>query len=114
MVQNPKGGIFALPLIEMLRRMQEIEFPRMPATGLGFMATYSDMGTQTLTFMSERIRQGVKTQQDLMNAKGLAEVRHIQMQFFQRALDDYTNQMVKLAELGKTVAPNMTANSDRS
>ncbi len=79
----------------------------MSGFGTDVLETVADIGSEVLNFTAARIQRDVQTQHDLLHAKDLAEVQHIQMQFFQKAMDDYAAETAKLIEMQKALTPNM-------
>lgn len=55
---------------------------------------------ESFNFVSERIRQGTKTQQEFQGCRSLHEIHSVQMKFFQTAVDQYSAEVNKLAKLG--------------
>lgn len=66
--------------------------------GRKWVETMTDVGAEWLSFVAERVKEDVKTQHDLMNAKDIGEVQHIQAQFLQKAMDDYRDETGKIVE----------------
>jgi predicted ATPase len=93
----------AMPATDLLAALQSAGFGMMPGVGTDWMTTMSDMGREMLEFTAARMKQDMQMQQDLLQAKGLAEVQQIQAQFFQKAMQDYTNETARLMGIGKTL-----------
>lgn len=107
--QDPEAS-----LNNLMTAMQEAGFKSMPGFGTEQMEAMADLGSEMLNFTATRVQRDVQTQHDLLHAKGLAEVQHIQAQFFQKAMDDYADETVKMLDMGKALAPKMTASADAS
>jgi len=90
------------PMAEMLEAMQAAKFTPMPMAD--WIENMSEIGGEMLRFMTTRIGEDIQTQSALMHAKDVAEARHIQAQFFQKAMDDYATETAKLMEKGRTIA----------
>ncbi|MGJ8596183.1 phasin family protein [Sulfitobacter sp.] len=101
MTKNEKANDAVPPVTNLIEAMQEASTSMMSSFGPDWVATMSTVGTEMLSFVSERIKQDIQTQQDLLKAKGLAEVQQIQAAFIKRTMDDYTTEMGKLMDLGK-------------
>lgn len=88
--------------------MQEAGTKMVPGLGPEWFETINELSTEMLAFITERVKQDLQTQQDLLQAKGIADVQKIQADFFKKATDDYTAEMTKLMEIGKTQAKHAT------
>ncbi|WP_322889532.1 MULTISPECIES: phasin family protein [unclassified Yoonia] len=65
----------------------------------------TEVGSELATFVAERLRQDIELQQALLRCRSLAEVPHVQAEFFQKALDQYQAETGKLIEItGKMAA----------
>jgi hypothetical protein len=67
-----------------------------PAMTDGFMI----VNLEIFNFVSERIRQGTKTQQEFWGCCSPHDIHLVQMKFFQTAVDQYSAHANKLAKLG--------------
>ncbi|MCO4844004.1 MAG: phasin family protein [Yoonia sp.] len=112
MAKSDKSANAANPMASMLEAMQSTKFPAMPDFGTSWMENVADYGQEVMNFMAKRVAEDVQTQHALLHAKGVAEVQHIQAQFFQRAMDDYADETARLMELGKSMTPNSTGDKD--
>ena len=54
-------------------------------------------------FVSERIRQELETQHELMSCRSLEEVGEVQSRFFRTRLDQYSAEATKLMQLSTEV-----------
>lgn len=114
MAKSDKTEKTANPMASMLEAMQTAKFPNMPDFGGAWVENMADYGQEVLSFISKRVAEDVQTQHALMHAKGVAEVQHIQAQFFQKAMDDYAAETAKLMELGKSITPAAAGTKDDS
>lgn len=112
MTKSDKPVNAANPMASMLEAMQSTKFPKMPDLGTSWMEHMADYGQEVMTFMAKRVAEDVQTQHSLLHAKGVAEVQHIQAQFFQRAMDDYAAETARLMELGKSMTLTPTGTKD--
>lgn len=92
----------ASPMANLLEAMQATKLSPMPQAD--WLERMADVGSEMLSFMAARVGEDVQTQHALMHAKGVAEVQHIQAQFFQKAMDDYAAETAKLVTMGKKIA----------
>jgi len=96
------------PLNNLMESIQEASSKMMPGFGPHWFETMNEVGAEMFAFMSERIKQDVQTQQDLLQAKGIAEVQQIQADFLKKAMEDYTAEMSKLMAVGKSHTDHAT------
>lgn len=73
----------------------------------------SDMGSEVMSFVAERIKEDVKTQHQLLHCRDAAELQKIQAEFLQTTIDQYQAETGKLIEIGQkmfdaTLKPNDT------
>ncbi|GEM_PF-3453059 len=77
---------------------------RVEQAGLGPLAWLeflSDFNSEVLSFLAERVREDVKTQHAILHSKDPEEMRHLQAEFLQTAIDQYTAETGKLVEMGQ-------------
>lgn len=67
----------------------------------------SGLGTEVMRFMAERVQEDVATQARLLQATSLDEVRHIQAEFVQKAIDQYTAETGRMVEIGEGMAEGL-------
>lgn len=103
MTKSDKSANTANPMASMLEAMQSAKFPEMPDLGTSWLEHIADYGQEVMNFMAKRVAEDAQTQHSLLHAKGVAEVQHIQAQFFQRAMDDYAAETARLVALGKSM-----------
>ena len=60
----------------------------------------SEMQKEIAGFVSERIRQDMESQQELLRCRTLDEVHEVQSRFFRTAMDQYSSEATKLMQLG--------------
>ena len=63
----------------------------------------TEMQKEIAGFVSERIRQDLETQQELLRCRTLDEVREVQSRFFHTTLDQYSAEATKLMQLSTEV-----------
>lgn len=91
-----------VPVTNLMEAMQEAGTKMMPSFGPEWFETMNSVGTEMLSFMSERIKHDIRTQQDLLKAEDIAEVQKIQADFVKKAMEDYTDEMSKLMGMSNT------------
>lgn len=67
--------------------------------GTAWAAMVSDLSAEMLGFLSDRIREDLKTQHRLFHCRDAHELREIQAEFLQRAIDQYQAETGKLIEM---------------
>jgi len=100
MTTKDKSKDTVSPMNVLIDAMQNASTALMPGFGPEWLEAMSKVGHEMLTFMSERVKEDIQTQQALLQAKGIAEIQQIQADFLKRAQEDYTVEMAKLVELG--------------
>lgn len=73
--------------------------------GTAWFERVSDLGSEVMSFVAERIKQDVETQHALLRCKSLSEVQHVQAEFLQKAFDQYQAETGKLIEMTGMTAP---------
>lgn len=66
--------------------------------GTKWVETISDVGAEWLSFVADRVKEDVKMQHQLLHARTIGEVQHLQAQFLQKAMDDYRDETGKIVE----------------
>jgi enoyl-[acyl-carrier-protein] reductase (NADH) len=102
MTKHAKTKNAGLPMSNLMDAFQDASTKMASGFGPEWLENMNNLGTEMLAFMSERIKQDIQTQQDLLQAKGIAEVQKIQADFLKKAMDDYSAEMTKLMDVGKT------------
>lgn len=97
------------PALTAMRGMQGTGFASGSTMGAAWLEAMSDLGSEVLSFVADRVKEDVQTQHQIMHAKSLAEVQHIQAEFVQKAVDQYSAETGKLVELGKVAVAKMPA-----
>ena len=85
-------------IFETLTHAQTAGLGSLSWLGTKWLETMSDVGAEWLSFVAERVKEDVKTQHNLLHAKNLGEIQHIQAQFLQKAMDDYRAETGKIVE----------------
>jgi len=80
--------------------MQDQGMKAMSRMGLTWAESLSDLGSEVLTFVADRIQEDVKTQHKMLHCKNVADLQHIQAEFVQTAIDQYTAETGKLVKMG--------------
>jgi hypothetical protein len=75
--------------------------------GAAWAEAMSGLGGEVMRFLSERVQQDVGLQQRLLHATTLDEVRHIQADFVQKAIDQYVAETGRMVEIGEDMAARL-------
>lgn len=81
--------------------------------GAKWLENLGDVGAEWLSFVAARVREDVKTQHELLHAKTIGEVQHIQAQFLRTAMDDYRQETGKIVELCSNAMTEIQAHIDK-
>lgn len=93
------------------RALQTFGFNNMTNFGTAWVEALSDMGSEVLTFVADRIKEDVKTQHEILHCDDMAKLQKIQAQFIQTAIDQYTAETGKLITMSQQFLPK-TDNND--
>jgi phasin family protein len=97
------------PALAAIRDMQGAGFASASTMGSAWLEAMSDLGSEVLSFVAERVKEDVQTQHQLLHAKSLTEVQHLQAEFVQKAVDQYSAETGKLVELSKVAVAKLPA-----
>ena len=95
-----------------LATLQSLGFNQMSVFGTAWIEALSDMGSEVVSFVADRIREDVKTQHEILHCEDIAELQHIHAQFVQKAIDQYTAETGKLVEMSQSLFPNAAEKDD--
>ncbi len=79
-----------------------------------WLESLADLGSEITSFVAERIREDVKTQHAILHSKSLTELQHVQAQFMQRALDQYSAETGKLVEMSSEIGEMIKSSTSTS
>lgn len=80
--------------------LREAGFGNMVGMSAAWFEAVGDMSAEFVSFVAERVKEDVKVQHQILHCKDAAELRHIQSQFLQKAVDQYQAETGKLIEMG--------------
>ena len=93
-------------MTQVLDQWQQAGLSAMNWMGAGWLERMSDLGSEWMTFLSERVAEDVKFQHALLHASSPTELHQLQADFVQKAIDQYTAETGKMIELtGKLFTP---------
>ena len=82
------------------------------AAGAVAIQAWSEVGTEALRFLWDRLQQDVRTQNALLACTSLEELRQVQTEFFTSAQQQYADEARKLFEiLARSTAEGLQASS---
>lgn len=104
------------PAAKAMSELQKMGFGSLAWMGTDWLENMSDLSSELLQFVSERVKEDVKTQHEILHAKDLGEVQKIQMRFMQEAVDQYTAETGKLIDMNNTFVARLQekANGNKS
>lgn len=94
--------------------LQDQGLKAMSKFGLAWAEGMSDMGSEVLSFVADRIKEDVATQHKLLHCKNVADFQHIQAEFIQKAIDQYTAETGKLVQMSHELFPNSVVKDDKA
>ena len=83
-----------------MARLEQAGFGDMMGMSKAWMEAVSDMGAEVVSFVADRIQEDVKAQRKMLQCKNMADLQHIQSEFFQKAVDQYQAETGKLVKMG--------------
>jgi len=67
--------------------------------GTAVLESMSAMGSEVTQFIAHRIKEDVRTQHQILHCKDVSELRQIQTDFVQNAIEQYTAETGKLVQM---------------
>jgi hypothetical protein len=86
-------------MMEDAAALQAHGFDKVTNMGVAWIEALSDMGSEVMSFVAERIKEDVHTQHRLLHCKDMEELHKIQADFVQTAIDQYRAETGKLVEM---------------
>ncbi len=77
--------------------------------GTAWFDAMAEMNSEVVSFVADRIKEDVKTQQDLLQCKSAEDLQKAQLAFLEKAQQQYTDETGKLIKIGLDMLPNATA-----
>ncbi|KPP88640.1 MAG: Phasin protein [Rhodobacteraceae bacterium HLUCCA08] len=107
MVKSKKPEDPVALISDLMSQWQQMGLGSLNAFGAGWFEKMSDMGSDWLRFVSDRVAQDVQFQHDILAAKSPADLHRIQSDFFRKAMDDYAAQTGRMVSMGsKLIDPD--------
>ncbi len=70
-----------------------------PMVSMVGMAGWAEIMKEGVQFVSDRMRKDVQAQRSILNCKSLEDVLRLQSEYYRDALEQYTEQLQRVAEL---------------
>ena len=105
--QAPKQGLgpFGVNYRSDLDTLQLAGFNTMTGIGTAWVETLSDMGSEVLSFIADRVKEDVKMQHEIMHCDDVTKLHSIQTQFMKKAIEQYTAETGKLVAMSQNFFP---------
>jgi hypothetical protein len=84
---------------ETVAQLQKMGLNSMSWMGTDWVERMSDIGSEALKFLSDRIEQDVALQHRLLHCRDMKELHAAQAEFLQNAIEQYTSETGKMVEL---------------
>ena len=97
------------PALQSLAEAQMAGVGSLAWMGTRWAETLSELGAEWLRFVADRVKEDVKTQQELLQAKDIGTVQRIQANFLLKAMDDYQSETGKLVQVCSDAMADMQA-----
>jgi len=88
-----------------LATLQSLGCNTMTSFGTAWVETLSEMGSEVLSFVADRIKEDVKTQHEILHCDDMTELQQIQARFVKNAIEQYTAETGKLVAMSQKVFP---------
>ncbi len=88
-------------MAEKIADYQQMGLKSMNLMGVDWVERMSDISAEMFGFMAERFKKDVELQHRLLHCKTPAELQKVQIDFFQTAIDRYTEETGRMMELGQ-------------
>jgi len=89
-----------------MAELQKLGFGSLNWMGTAWLENMSDIGSELMSFLAERVKEDVKTQHAILHCNDATEMRKIQTEFMRKAVDQYTAETGKLVEMGNEFVSN--------
>lgn len=100
---EPALGSPADAVIDTVTARQQQAIQTIETAGAAMIEGVTLVQREIADFVSQRIRQDMETQQELLRCRSLDEMRDLQTRFFRTALDQYSAEATRLMRLGGEV-----------
>ena len=97
--KTSKGATETASAFDPISQLQRAGFGNMVVAQAAWLESLGDIGAEVATFVAERIKEDVDTQHQILQCKDMDEVRRIQRDFLQTAVDQYQAETGKLAQM---------------
>jgi hypothetical protein len=108
---EPPVGSVTDQVIDSVTASQQQALHSMETAGAVMFEGVARVQREIAEFVSERIRQDMETQQELLRCKSIDDVRNLQARFFRTAMDQYSAEATRLMRIGGEL---MTRSMDRA
>lgn len=88
-----------------LAALQAFGFNNMTSFGTAWVEALSEMGSEVVSFVADRIKEDVRTQHEILHCDDMAELQRIQARFMKKAIEQYTAETGKLLEMSQQIFP---------
>ncbi len=92
--------------------LQKMGFGSLAWLGAGWVENMNNLNTEVLQFISDRVKEDIRTQQEILHAKDLTEVQEIQTRFMRDAFDQYAAETGKLIEMSNDFLAQLSTKPD--
>ena len=99
-----------LPLTDAIAQAQLETLHYIEAAGAAMLEGLTKTQTEISDFITQRIRQDVETQAEMLRCRTLDDVRDLQTRFFKTAMDQYSGEASRLMKIGSGMMERSLAN----
>jgi S-methylmethionine-dependent homocysteine/selenocysteine methylase len=93
------------PVTAAVQDLQDAGLGPLAWMGTAWTEAMSDIGSEMMSFLSDRIQEDVKTQHKILHCKTLTELQEAQTAFLERAYVQYTVETGKIVKMSTAIFP---------
>ena len=92
-----------------LKQIEDAGLGALPGMGTGWVQTMAALNAEIVSFVADRVRQDMQTQQKLLQCKNATDLQKVQMAFLEEAYSQYTAETGKLIKMSMEMLPGAKA-----
>ena len=100
---SPPESNAATSALQAVTELQKAGFGSLAWMGTTWLEQMSDLGSEWMSFVADRIKEDVKTQHQILHCRNIEEVQKVQAQFIQTAVEQYRDETGKMVEMTSTM-----------
>ena len=94
-----------------MRQLDDAGLGSLRWMGTAWFEAMADMNSEVTSFVANRIKEDVKTQHKLLHCSDAQELQKAQLEFLEKAYEQYTAETGKLIKMGMDMLPASMAST---